>query len=215
MSAVPAVEPAWRVQLDAGLAQLGLELSVEQRERLLRYIALLERWNRAFNLTAVRDPLDMIARHLLDSLSVSPYLRGQRVLDVGTGAGLPGVPLAVVNPARWFVLLDSSGKKTRFVTQAALALGLDNVEVVTTRIESYRPAQKFATIVTRAFTSAARLFAMTAPLLARPGHLLLLKGQRPDAELAEMGLAEDAWRLHRLRVPLLGAERHLIEIILD
>jgi 16S rRNA (guanine527-N7)-methyltransferase len=216
MGAMPPVQPAWQIQLDRGLAQLGLDLSAVQRERLRRYITLLERWNRTFNLTAVRDPRDMIAWHLMDSLSLCPHLHGERLLDVGTGAGLPGLPLAVANPARSFVLLDSSGKKTRFVMQAVLALGLDNVEVVTTRIESYRPAEKFATIVSRALTSTARLFAMTSPLLARPGYLLVMKGQRPDAELAELGLAAEAWRLrlHHLRVPLLNAERHLIEIVL-
>jgi 16S rRNA (guanine527-N7)-methyltransferase len=202
-----------RGRLDAGLLSLHLDAQAGQREGLLAFIALLERWNRAYSLTAVREPSDMVARHLIDCLAVSPFLLGSPVLDLGTGPGLPGIPLATVNPLRRFVLLDSNGKKVRFVRQAVLELGLANVEVVQSRMESYRPDEKFATIVSRAVTSLAGLWAAAEPLLARPGRLLVMKGRYPGEELSE--LPTPVAVVHRLAVPFSGGERHLVEIRCD
>lgn len=201
-----------RARLDAGLAEMGLDPDSTQRQRLIEYVQLLVRWNRAYNLTAVREPRDMIARHLLDSLSVSRFLCGEEVLDVGTGAGLPGIPLAIVEPRRRFVLLDSNGKKIRFVRQASLTLGLANVMPVQARWDAYRPSPKFATIVARAFGPLAELRALAAELGARPARLLAMKGRAPEAEMADPSLAEDELILHRLSVPFIEGDRHLIEV---
>jgi 16S rRNA (guanine527-N7)-methyltransferase len=202
-----------RARLDGGLADLGLDVSDEGRKRLLAFVALLARWNRAYNLTAVRDPLRMVPRHLLDSLSISPFLRGSPILDLGSGAGLPGIPLAILHPGRRFVLLDSNGKKTRFLRQAVLELALDQVEIVQARMESYRPQEKFATIVSRAVTSLAELWAAAEPLLERRGRLLVMKGRFPGDELSD--LATPAPSVQRLSVPFLDGERHLVEIRCD
>ncbi len=202
-----------RARLDAGLAALGLDPSLDQRHRLIQFIDLLARWNRTYNLTAVRDPLEMVSRHLLDSLAVSPYLLGSPVLDLGTGAGLPGLPLAILEPERRFVLLDSNGKKIRFVRQATMDLGLANVELIQVRMESYRPGEKFATIITRAVADQETLRLVVKPLLASPGRLLLMKGRRPDEALATLTATNPV--IHRLEVPFLDAERHLIEIRQD
>ncbi|MCF7982883.1 MAG: 16S rRNA (guanine(527)-N(7))-methyltransferase RsmG [Thiohalocapsa sp.] len=177
-----------RRRLDLGLAQMDTSiadaLDGDARDRLIAFVLLLERWNRSFNLTAVRDPADMVPRHLLDSLSVLPWLRRGPVLDAGTGAGLPGIPLAIALPGLDFTLLDSNGKKTRFVRQAVMALGLGNVQVVQSRLEAYRPEQKFATIVARAVASLAALRDACAHLGATDARLLALKGRLADQELA-------------------------------
>jgi 16S rRNA (guanine527-N7)-methyltransferase len=202
-------------RLAEGVERLGVSASARQQGKMLELIALLERWGRAYNLTAVRDPLRMVSHHLLDSLVLAPFIRGARVLDVGTGAGFPGLPLAILTPERHFVLLDSNGKKVRFVRQAVMELGLDNVEVVQARIESYTSREKFATIVTRAFASLPRILQMTHPLLARPGVLLAPKGRQVEAELDGLSLPQGELRLHRLRVPFLEGERTLVEIRLS
>jgi 16S rRNA (guanine527-N7)-methyltransferase len=155
----------------------------------------------------------MVPRHLLDSLSVSPFLRGSPILDLGSGAGLPGIPLAILHPGRSFVLLDSNGKKIRFLRQAALELALPNVEIIQARMESYRPQEKFATIVSRAVTSLAELWAAAEPLLDRAGRLLVMKGRYPSDELSH--LPAPASSVHRLSVPFLDGERHLVEIRCD
>lgn len=198
--------------LSQGALALGLALSEAQRDRLLGFLDLLQRWNRVYNLTAVRDPAAMVSHHLLDSLSLVPYLRGDSILDLGTGAGLPGLPLAIVEPRRRFWLLDSNGKKVRFVRQVVLELGLGNVEPVHDRIESYRPARKFSTIVTRAVASVAQIHTQALPLLERPGLLLIMKGRYPVDELADPALAGLDLAARPLRVPTLDGERHLIEI---
>ena len=157
----------------------------------------------------------MVSHHLLDSLAVAPYLSGESILDLGTGAGLPGLPLAVVEPSRRFWLLDSNGKKVRFVRQAVLDLGIPNAEPVQSRIESYRPGRKFSTMVTRAVASIADLHAQTVPLLASPGVLLVMKGRYPGDELSHPALAGLDLAVRPLRVPFLDGERHLIEIHRD
>lgn len=198
-----------------GAGAIGMALNRAQIERLLGFVDLLVRWNRAYNLTAIRDPAAMVSRHLLDSLAVASFLQGESILDLGTGAGLPGLPLALVEPSRFFWLLDSNGKKVRFVRQAVLELGLTNVEPVQSRIESYRPGRKFSTIVTRAVASIAELHAQTVPLLASPGLLLIMKGRYPRDELAHPALAGLSLAVRPLRVPFLDGERHLIEIHRD
>lgn len=201
-----------RAALQVGLEQMDIALTTDQTDRLIAYVLLLQRWNRAYNLTAVREPLEMIPKHLFDSLSVLPYLYGDDVLDLGSGAGLPGIPLAVATPQRSWYLLDSNGKKTRFLRQAATELGLRNVRVIQARMESYLPERKFATIVSRAVTSVPDLLTAAGYLLARPARLLAMKGQRPgDAELRGLDPSPDTLRIHRLEVPFLDAERHLID----
>jgi len=202
-----------RAALDAGLDLLDLDTGETQRDQLVRFVCLLAQWNRAYNLTAVRDPFEMVPRHLLDSLAVSPFLFGASVLDVGTGAGLPGIPLAILNPSMHLVLLDSNGKKIRFVRQAVMELELNNVESVHARMESYRPREKFATIVSRAVASLSGLSRMTGQLLAQPARLLVMKGRYPRDELDALG--SHAMIVHRLAVPFLDGERHLIEIHYD
>ena len=199
-------------RLAEGIDVLGISADREQQGRMLELIALLQRWGRAYNLTAVRDPLRMVSHHLLDSLALVPYIRGERVLDVGTGAGFPGLPLAIMMPERRFVLLDGNGKKVRFVRQAVMELGLGNVEAVQARIESYTSGQKFATIVTRAFAPLPKILQLTQPLLARPGVLLAPKGRQVDAELDGLALPEGELYLHRLRVPFVEGERALVEV---
>ncbi|MFD2111130.1 16S rRNA (guanine(527)-N(7))-methyltransferase RsmG [Thiorhodococcus fuscus] len=199
-------------RLAQGCEALGLACRPEQRQRLTALISLLVRWNKAYNLTAVRDPLEMVSKHLLDSLAVLPFLFGDSVLDLGTGAGLPGLPLAIMAPKRRFWLLDSNNKKVRFVRQAVLDLGLDNVEPVQARIETYRPEQKFSTIVSRAVAADEILSGSNAELLAYPGRLLLMKGRQPDERIETTGLPSAVVMIHRLSVPFLDVSRHLIEI---
>jgi 16S rRNA (guanine527-N7)-methyltransferase len=199
-------------RLRNGAEGLGIALTDTQVERLLAFLQLLAKWSRTYNLTAVRDPDEMVTRHLLDSLSVRPYLSGTRVLDLGTGAGLPGLPLAVCESARHFTLLDGNGKKIRFVRQAAMELGLPNLEAVHCRIESYRPGPKFSTIASRAVAAIHEIHAQAAPLLRTPGRLLVMKGRYPAEELQNPALADLDLAVHPLRVPFLEGERHLIEI---
>ena len=167
-----------------GSEQLGIPLPVEAITRLVAYLTLLERWNRAYNLTAVRDPDAMVVRHLLDSLSILPWLEGPRVLDVGSGAGLPGIPLAIARPDCEFCLLDSNGKRTRFLTQVAAELRLPQENEVRARVEDYRPGTPFNSVVSRAFATLAELVADAGRLCAPTGRLLAMKGVFPDDELA-------------------------------
>lgn len=225
MAAVEASPPpggdgpsALGARLDAGLAALGVAATDEQRRQLLGYVDLLARWSRAYNLTAVREPLDMIPRHLLDSLAVLSWVRQGPVLDVGTGAGLPGVPLAILRPDLAFTLLDANGKKVRFVRQAALELGLRHVTPVQARMQAYRPRVNFATILVRAVGTLAVVCTDCAPLMAPGGVLLALKGREPADELAALAAARppavrvEAVAVHRLTVPMLDAERCMVAV---
>lgn len=195
--------------LEEGARAMALSLPAGVRAKLLRFLALLEKWNRAYNLTAVRDPAQMVPRHLLDSLSILPYVEGPRVLDFGTGAGLPGIPLALARPDIQFTLLDSNAKKIRFVTQAAHELGLANVTVVRARAEQFQPAQKFDTLIARAVASIPDMLAQCRHLHARRGRLLLMKGVFPQEELAGIP-PEYAVEVKALRIPGLEAARHLV-----
>lgn len=199
-------------RLVCGAAAMGLTLTPPQISALLFYLSLLEHWNRSYNLTAVRDPLEMVPRHLLDSLVILPYLRGDSVLDLGTGAGFPGMPLAICDPIRDYWLLDGSGKKLRFVRQAILELGILRVKVVHARMENYHPGRKFSTIVSRAVTTIAQIHRLSASLLKPSGCLLILKGRYPQTELQDPALEGIDLAVHKLFVPELEGERHLIEI---
>jgi len=198
--------------LDDGLARLGLPLAPDRVEALLRYLELLGKWSRTYNLTAVRHPATMVVRHLLDSLAVSGYVSGGRLLDVGTGPGLPGMVLAIARPALHCVLLDANGKKTRFCIQAAAVLGLSNVEVVQARIETYRSRQRFSSVTARAFGTVRELVDLTAPLCAPDGRVLAMKGAYPAAEIGEVARVQECAKVIPLFVPGLDAERHLVVV---
>lgn len=199
-------------KLAQGLAGLPLELSVGIQQRLIDYLQLLVKWNRVYNLTAVRQPEQMVTRHLLDSLVIGPYLHGPRILDVGTGAGLPGIPLALAYPDYHFTLLDSNGKKIRFVTQAVAELGLVNVDVVQSRVEAYQPVRRFDTITARAYSSIEELVIQTASLLADDGQYLIMKGAYPLAEVEALPAGYYLEAIKQLQVPNLDAERHLLVV---
>lgn len=199
--------------LGIGLDALGLQVGAGERAQLLAFLGLLEKWNRAYNLTAVRDPLEMVTLHLLDSLAVLPFIGGRRLLDVGAGAGLPGIPLAIVAPERAYTLLDSNGKKVRFMRQAALELGLPQVTVVQARVENYRPDAPFDTVLSRAFASMRDFVTLAGAHCAPGGRLLAMKGQYPQAELAELPPGWRAVAVYRLLIPGLTAERHLVKLV--
>jgi len=204
-----AIQAGWPQQLCQGLEKMQCSLSPAQQQQLLDYLGLLTKWNRVFNLTAVRDPQEMVSRQLLDSLAILPWVKGRRVLDVGTGAGLPGIPLAIALPDMAFTLLDSNGKKTRFVQQAAAQLGLQNVSVAHTRIESLQEAAGFDVITSRAFASLGDFLGATARLLAEGGVWLAMKGQiEPDEAGMPPGVSAQ-W--HPLLVPGTRGQRHLVE----
>jgi 16S rRNA (guanine527-N7)-methyltransferase len=198
--------------LTAGARQLGIRLDEGQTRALLGLLDALEAGNRRFNLTAIRDRPGMLHKHLLDSLTLRPHLRGRRVADVGTGAGFPGLPLAIADPERRFVLIEATGKKARFAAQTALELGLRNVEVVNARAEDYRPAELFDTVTARALSSLADFAAYAGHLCAPGGRLLAMKGKRPDGEISAMPDSFRVSAVHRLRVPGLDEERHLVEL---
>lgn len=199
--------PAQR--LAAGLAALQLSLSQTQSQQLLDYLALLCKWNRAYNLTAVRDPGQMVTRHLLDSLAIAPWITAQRYIDVGTGGGLPGVPLSILFPEREFHLLDSNGKKTRFLFQVKTALGLDNMVVHQARVESFRSGEPFDGVLSRAFASLEDMLRGCRQLVAPGGRLLAMKGVCPDREIDAVS-AECDVQVYPLDVPGLAEERHLL-----
>ena len=170
--------------LESALDRSNLRVGATHRRTLAEYVALLAQWNRAYNLTAVRDPFAMVERHVLDSLTALDFLVGGRLLDVGTGAGLPGLVLAIVRPDLRCTLLDPVRKKTRFCAHAAMTLGLDNVDVASERLAAHRPPHRYTTVISRAALSAADLVAGAGPLLDAPGRIIAMKGPRPEAELA-------------------------------
>jgi 16S rRNA (guanine527-N7)-methyltransferase len=201
-----------RELLSDGARELRLDLPGATLDGLLQLVDEVETANAHFNLTAIRDRPGMLRKHVLDSLSLQAFLRGTRVADVGTGAGFPGLPLALVEPQRKFTLIEATGKKARFVFQTAERLGLANVEVVHTRAEQYRPTELFDTVVARALASLADFVAFAGHLCAPGGRLLAMKGKRPDEEISAMPKSFRVLAVHRLRVPGLDDERHLVEL---
>ena len=200
------------LRLKQGMEQMGQAITESEQDRLAGYLRLLLKWNSAYNLTAVRDPQEMVVRHLLDSLSVLPYISGQALLDAGTGPGLPGIPLAIMQPGRRFTLLDSNGKKIRFVRQAALELELENVIAVQQRIEDQNPTATLDLVMARAFTALPQLYRMCSPLLRRGGRLLAMKGTARSIADEISDLEGVTTEVHRVNVPFLEEERHLVII---
>lgn len=197
-----------RQRLDAGLSALGIALDEAAIARLLDYIDLLERWNGAYNLTAVRDPSEMVTRHLIDSLAILPHVSGATLADLGSGAGLPGIPLAIAAPARETLLVDSNGKKARFLREAVRRLDLKHVRVAESRVEDV--AGTFDCITARAFASLGEMLGWGGHLLAPGGVWLAMKGRVMEDELAGVPDAFEIVRTIELNVPGLDAERHLV-----
>lgn len=195
-------------ELAAGVTALGLDVAPEAQQRMLDYLALVEKWNKAYNLTAVREPAKMLTHHLLDSLSVLPHVHGQRVLDVGSGAGLPGIPLALACPQWQFTLLDSNHKKTTFLRQVVIELKLTNVDVVCDRVETWASPQRFDTVVSRAFSDLPEFIGLAGKLCAKTGVLVAMKGIYPHEELAQVPKDFQLCSVVALNVPGLDAERH-------
>ena len=197
--------------LHAGILQLNeLDIGPAQEQMLLEYLVQLEHWNKAYNLTAIRDPVEMVTRHLLDSLSVAPFIAGGRLLDAGTGAGLPGIPLAVARPALEVTLLDSSGKRVRFLNHVRRQLGLENIHPVQERLESFAPDQPFDVIISRAFSNLVSFAHAARHLAAAPVSLLAMKGRYPERELQEVPEWLHIDSVEKLIVPGLQEDRHLV-----
>lgn len=197
-------------QLAQGIAELGLKVSPEVLTKLDEYLALIAKWNRVHNLTAVRDSAKMVSVHALDSLAVAPHLHATSVVDVGSGAGLPGIPLALLWPQTHFVLLDSNHKKAAFLRQAAIELALTNVEVVCERVEAWQPRQKFDLVISRAFSDLPEFLKLAGALCADGGVVAAMKGVYPDEELAQLPATFKLVRTVPLKVPGLSAKRHLV-----
>jgi 16S rRNA (guanine527-N7)-methyltransferase len=198
--------------LQSGLSELALALPPGAVEQLQAYLDLLAKWNKTYNLTAIRDPLQAVSLHVLDSLSVLrelPEGRGE-LADIGSGGGLPGIPLAIAEPARRVTLNDANEKKGAFLRQAVIELGLRNAEVHIGRAEQWRPAQRFAVVISRGFASVVDFLSACRHLVAPGGVLAAMKGAHPRAELAQLPADCDCSDVRRLRVPLLDAERHLV-----
>jgi 16S rRNA (guanine527-N7)-methyltransferase len=208
------VKEPLRQQLEFGLKQMGLHYSVEVQQKLVHYIQLIARWNKTFNLTAIRDVEEMVSKHLLDSLVVQPYLEGSLILDIGSGAGLPGIPFAITSPDKKFILIDSNGKKTRFLVQAKIDLKLDNVEVIHQRVEDFQPMEEghriyFDVITARAYAATDDILKTTAHLQDDATRILVMQGKLDRQIKSEQYQLVDSYSLD---VYGLDAERHLLEI---
>lgn len=198
-------------KLDSLLNAADIELPDQQKHQLIGYVELLHKWNKAYNLTSVRDPMQMLVRHILDSIVVNPHLQGSRFIDVGTGPGLPGIPLAIVRPDAHFTLLDSLGKRVRFLRQVQHELGLSNIEPVQSRVEDFVAEPPFDGVISRAFASLQDMLSWCHHLPAKPeGRFYALKGVRPDDELAILPAGMTLESVIRLQVPELDGERHLV-----
>ncbi|MGL5664716.1 MAG: 16S rRNA (guanine(527)-N(7))-methyltransferase RsmG, partial [Shewanella sp.] len=192
---------------------INLPATAEQKKQLLDFVGMLNKWNKAYNLTSVRDPEAMLVRHIMDSLVVSPHLQGERFIDVGTGPGLPGIPLAIMNPDKTFVLLDSLGKRIRFQKQVAFELGIHNISSIESRVEAYQPEQKFDGVLSRAFASIHDMLTWCHHLPAEHGQFYALKGQLSDEEMQQIPAGFVVTETIELQVPRLDEQRHLLKII--
>jgi 16S rRNA (guanine527-N7)-methyltransferase len=200
-------------ELELGIKTLGLNCSTHQVEQLIAYLEMLQRWNKAYNLTAIREPIQMVRLHLLDSLAVHPFIKDAKdIIDVGTGPGLPGIPLAILNPDINFTLLDSNGKKTRFLFQAINDLSLANAREINQRVEKYQPEQLFDIVLSRAFSSISDMLAQCNHLVTDSGFFLAMKGKKPDSELSQIAKDYKVVDLSQINVPQVDSERHLIKI---
>ncbi|WP_341964661.1 16S rRNA (guanine(527)-N(7))-methyltransferase RsmG [Pseudomonas sp. RC10] len=204
------VTPQHAEELTLGARELGVELTEIQHTQLLGYLALLIKWNKAYNLTAVRDPDEMVSRHLLDSLSVVPFIEGNRQLDVGSGGGMPGIPLAILFPDMKVMCLDSNGKKTRFLTQVKLELKLDNLEVIHSRAEAFQPDVPFTGIISRAFSSLEDFTQWTRHMGDTETRWLAMKGLHPADELVALPADFHLESAQALAVPGCQGQRHLL-----
>jgi len=194
------------------LKAAGISLSDQQKEQLVAYVGLLDKWNKAYNLTSVRDPQQMLVRHILDSIVVAPHLKGERFIDVGTGPGLPGIPLAIVLPQAHFTLLDSLGKRVRFLRQVQHELGLTNITPVQSRVETFPSEPPFDGVISRAFASLQDMVNWCHHLPSAQGQFYALKGVRPDDEIASLPAGFRLVSVEALQVPELDGERHLVII---
>lgn len=209
-------------ELESGLKALQVTATLQQQNMLLEYIHLLKKWNKTYNLVADASDKVLLYRHVLDSIAIAPYVNAHSVLDVGSGGGFPGVPLAILKPSSKFTLLDSNGKKARFLFQVKATLGLQNLDVENCRIEHYQTNSQIDIVTCRAFSSLPDILQKISPLLSEDSHLLAMKGQFPEAELKEIGPDYEVARVYRLKVPVSASEqpgeseeveRHLIDII--
>ncbi len=194
------------------LDEAGISLTDHQKNQLVAYVGLLDKWNKAYNLTSVRDPNEMLVRHILDSIIVAPYLQGSRFIDVGTGPGLPGIPLAIVRPESHFTLLDSLGKRVRFLRQVQHELKLDNITPVQSRVEAFPAEPPFDGVISRAFASLNDMVSWCQHLPAADGHFYALKGQAQESEMADLPEGYQVCDVIKLHVPQLEGERHLVVI---
>ena len=199
-----------KAKLENLLAQAEIQLTDLQKDQLIQLVQLLNKWNKAYNLTSVRDPQEMLVKHILDSIVISPYLQGDHFIDVGTGPGLPGLPLAIINPTKQFVLLDSLGKRISFIRNAVRELGLTNVEPVLSRVEEYQPEQKFDGVLSRAFASLKDMTDWCHHLPKKDGYFYALKGIYHEDEVQELDKKFEVKDVITLNVPELIGERHLI-----
>ena len=197
-------------KLNVLLNSTALLLTEQQKEQLIQLVLLLNKWNKAYNLTSVRDPMDMLVKHILDSIVVSPYLQGQRFIDVGTGPGLPGLPLAIINPDKQFFLLDSLGKRISFIRNAVRELGLTNVEPVLSRVEEFKPDHQFDGVLSRAFASLKDMTEWCQHLLTEQGLFYALKGQYNMDEVSELSTLFSVEKVNVFAIPELIGQRHLV-----
>ena len=205
-----------RTILELGMQTMSIPYTTAQIDQLLAYLDLMDRWNKAYNLTAIRGRDNWIIRHLLDSLAVLPLLRAHRGIDVGTGAGLPGIPLAIMRPDTPIALLDSNGKKTRFLFQAKMQLGLSNLTIVESRVEQYQPTELYDAVVSRAFASLADMVKVCEHLLSPGGSFFAMKAATVDSEITDMKKATDdrfsVTAIHELAIPGLNESRSVVEV---
>jgi 16S rRNA (guanine527-N7)-methyltransferase len=198
------------LELSRGLDALGITSAHDLQSKLLKYVALIQKWNGVYNLTAIREPDRMLTHHILDSLSVAPYLKGRRIADVGSGAGLPGVPLALARPDTCVTLVESSHKKSTFLKQTIIELELQNVEIQNVRAEAWRPSALFDVVISRAFSDLGEFLAVSAHLCKREGVLVAMKGVYPHDELNHIPPQYQVQEIKALTVPGLHADRHLV-----
>ena len=202
---------ALQSELESGVEQLGLNLTEGQINKLMSYLALLQKWNRVYNLTAIRDPQEMLIKHLLDSLAVVPHVSGERIIDVGTGGGLPGIPLAICFPEKCIDLLDSNSKKTRFLIQVKAELGLFNSHVIHSRVENYQPENLYDGVISRAFAAMDDMLHWTHHLIPEGGYWWAMKAQKEFEDLSQLSENVHIEDVIELTVPFLGAERMLVK----